>query len=1160
MFDGWLLLLISLGYVAILFSIAYFGDRNNKKSKFRPWIYSLSLGVYCTTWSMLGTTSQAASTGWAVAPTYLGTILLLLFGFGLLTRITRVVRQQNLVSISDFIASRYGKSQPLAILVTLVSLVAIVPYISIQLKALADSFSLLVGDGYQSTTYFFFQPAFVTAVLMAIFAVLFGTRRINANEKHEGLILVLSFESVFKLLAFLLIGIYCVFFIDYSTITLNPVALAGVDSLMEKQSDTMSFMVQVGLGFVAIFLLPRQFHVAAVENNSPKELKAARWIFPSYLILFNLFILPISIVGLSLFGEGSKSLDALILTIPMLVGAENLTLLGFLGVLSAATSMVIIANVVLSTMLCNDVIVPLFFKKKFLTEKTTNIGHKLLIIRRFLIIIISLLAFIYYQFISGSNAIASTGLLSFALIAQFAPAVILAVYWKHASAKGVMSGIAVGVLLWAFTLLLPSLSDAGWISKEIVTHGLWGFAWLKPTNLLGLHGFDQITHGVLWSVTTNFMTCFLVSKQSQISAREKIQANRFVSTSTENFDVFDKAIYNQVTTKDLLLLTERFLGREATRVAFNDFTQRQGVEDIEACELGHLLAFTEHLLNGALGSASTKLVMDAAFSVNQIDFDNVVNIVEEATETFRFNRELLQSAVENISHGISVIDEDLNLVAWNNRYEKLFGYPDKMVLIGRPIADLIEFNLKQIITDKNEISTEVEKRLRYLREGSPHVFERKREDGKVLLIRGNPMPGGGFVTSYIDITQIRTQQKKLEEANQNLESRVKERTAALELTNAKLEVAKAEAEAANISKTRFLAAASHDILQPMTAAKLFTEALSEKSVVNDGEELISHLKQSLDSAENLLSDLLEISKLEAGVSHANPSAFNLDLLFKQLKTELTPFAKQEEIFFRVAKGEYQVYSDIKFLQRILQNFVVNAIKYSSRNKILLGCRRNGGYLKIQVLDTGPGISQSDQQLIFEEFTQLSQSNRTYSSGHGLGLAIAQSMARKLSTSVSVYSEMGRGCCFEISIPLIGKLKQASHKKQHSITAIENNFVEGCIVCIDNEPEILHAMDALLTGWGFKVIVAENTEAALELLKHESKVSLLLVDYHLNNNKTGIESIQKISDFYDFEIPAVIVSADRTAEIKKDAINKGYYWLEKPIKPLALRTLINQLVV
>jgi Na+/proline symporter/signal transduction histidine kinase/CheY-like chemotaxis protein len=1160
LFSGWTLLFIAILYVGLLFSIAYLGNKWSKKKKLHPWVYSLSLGVYCTTWSMLGTTRQAATTGWAIAPTYLGTILLLVLGFGLITKITRIVRQHNIISISDFISSRYGKSQNLAILVTLVSLVAIVPYISIQLKALTDSYSLLVETSFQSSSSLFYSPAFVITVLMAIFAILFGTRRINANEKHEGLILALSFESIIKLVAFISIGIYSLNITNIGESFTSVLSNTPTNIELSKQTDSMSFLIQVGLGFVAIFLLPRQFHVIAVENNSVKELKTARWVFPIYLILFNLLILPMALVGLALFGEGAEELNALILTIPMHQGSESLTLIGFLGVLSAATSMVIIAIVVLSTMLCNDIIVPLFYKKELVTHDVRNLGKKLLTIRRVIIISISFLAYFYYLLISGNNSIASTGLLSFALIAQFAPAVIAAVYWKQASENGAIFGIAIGVIMWIYTLLIPSLVNAGWISNGMVENGLFNFAWLKPTELLGLHGFDQITHGVMWSLGLNALVLFIVSKKSNISIREKIQANKFLTSTYENFGLTDRSNFTNITPKDLFLLIERFLGTDKTKELISDYETRQGITNIDDSASREFIAFTEHILNGALGSASTKLVMDSVLKSNQDDFNRVVNIVEEASEAFKFNRELLQSAVENISHGISVIDADLNLVAWNSRYLSLFDYPKDLVVIGRPIADLIRYNLSMNKLNTDDIEAEVEKRLNYFREGSAHEFERIRKDGKVLLIRGNLMPGGGFVTSFIDITQIRIQQKALKKSNLNLETRVQQRTEALEQINIKLEIAKAEAEAANRSKTRFLAAASHDVLQPMTAAKLFTEALSNEVKTESAGEIVSNLKQSLNSAENLLNDLLEISKLEAGVTKAKKTTFDLGLLFKQLKVELTPLAEQEQVLLKVHKARYQVFCDQKLLRRILQNFLVNAVRYSDRKKVLMGCRQSGKHLKIQVIDTGPGINSKDKKRIFEEFTRLSNSNKKDSSGHGLGLAIAKAMSQKLSAKINVYSEISKGSCFEILIPFRGRNKGTETIDRDVAThRIQQKNEDEWLVCIDNDAGILSALQTLLNSWGFNVLVGATAEEIIQQITPSMQIKLLLVDYHLDDDRTGVEAIEELYKNRKQLIPAIIISADRSKLINLEAEKKGFYILEKPVKPLALRTLINQFV-
>ena len=470
---------------------------------------------------------------------------------------------------------------------------------------------------------------------------------------------------------------------------------------------------------------------------------------------------------------------------------------------------------------------------------------------------------------------------------------------------------------------------------------------------------------------------------------------------------------------DLLQLAARFVGEERARQSFIRFAYRQGKGfNPNQNADGEWIEHTERLLSGVLGTSSTRAVVKAAIEGRDMQLEDVVRIADEASEVLQFNRALLQGAIENITQGISVVDQSLRLVAWNHRYIELFNYPEGQVYVGRPVAELIRFNAERGLLGGGDIEEHVSKRLYWMRQGTAHTSERLFPNGRVIELIGNPMPGGGFVMSFTDITEFREAERALKDANEGLEQRVSERTQELSQLNQALTEAKGVAEAANQSKTRFLAAVSHDLMQPLNAARLFSAALSHQddALPADARELVRHLDSSLRSAEDLISDLLDISRLENGRITPDRHAFVLNNLFDTLGAEFRVLAAEHGVDFRLRGSRLRVDSDIKLLRRILQNFLTNAFRYA-KGRVLLGVRREGQHLRLEVWDRGAGIPEDKRKVIFEEFKRLDSHQTRAEKGLGLGLAIADGLCRVLGHSLEVRSWPGKGTVFRVSVPI-----------------------------------------------------------------------------------------------------------------------------------------------
>ncbi|PHZ85945.1 PAS domain-containing hybrid sensor histidine kinase/response regulator [Paremcibacter congregatus] len=1167
MLQTWVIITVSLGYVGLLFAIAYWGDKRSLErphNRYRSVIYSLTLAVYCTSWAFYGTSGQTAATGWIMAPTYLGSIIVLVLAWPFLIKMITVAKKQNITSIADFLSSRYGKSQQLAILVTLVATMGVVPYIALQLKAVSTSFNVLTGqtilDHNTGTIYLFEDTAIFVAGLMALFTILFGTRHIKSNEHHEGMMLAIAFESIVKLTAFTGVGLFITYglFDGFGDITARIAQNDSIQAIFTEGNRHNSFLTSVVLGMTAIFCLPRQFHVLVVENSEPGDIRLTRWLFPIYLIGMSLFIFPIAAAGLLTPSAGSNQ-DLYILTLPLTVGRTDLALLAFIGGLSAATSMVIVGAVALSTMVSNDVVMPIILRLKWLRlDERKDISWLLLTIRRITIVAIMFLAYFYYRMVVSFDALASIGLLSMVLAAQFAPAIVGGLYWKGATHRGAMGGICIGFALWCFTLLVPLVVRAGWISPDILDNGLFGLSLLRPESLFGVQNMTPVTHGLIWSLGANVMAFVLLSRLSRHTLIEHIQAATYVDSGSQIATEPGVVIRSSAKVSDLMALGERFVGVTQARQAFSNFAAERG-EALSPNQPAHddLVLFTEHLLAGAIGSATARVVINTGLQGREIQLDDFVSIVDEASEVFQANRTLLQKSLENVNVGISVVDKDLHLVAWNKCYLDMFDYPEGFIYAGRYIGDVLAHNATQGLFGTEQIDLQIQKRLDHLSRGTKYSVERTLPNGRVIEIHGRPLPGGGFVTSYSDITTHKQAADTLLRANEILEQRVTARTG-------ELMAAKAEAEQANISKTRFLAAASHDLLQPLNAARLFTSALTEKTTDNDIRPLINHLDSSLNAVEGLLDGLLEISKLDAGVLRPDLRDFALMDLLTDLDHEFTAIARDQGIAFKMLPTKAIVHSDPKLLRRVLQNFISNAIRYTDQGRVLVGGRISGpDRITLQVYDTGCGISEHKLDEIFIEFKQLNQKSEVNSKeqGLGLGLAIVERICRLLDHSLTVNSTPGKGSVFSIGLPLSTK----KHLRKKSATAAKKTpanrlvFADLHILCIDNDPDILTGMQALLSNWGCRVTCCRALDDVAGTSAN-GKPDIILADYHLDKGKNGIDALNTLQIRMGGDIPGIVISADYTEDVKRQAEEHGYKFLRKPLKAAALRALINSQVI
>ncbi|WP_111913317.1 hybrid sensor histidine kinase/response regulator [Aeromonas media] len=1154
MHQGWLLIGLSLAYLGLLFLIAYVADKSKRRRlKGQPLLYSLSLAVYCTSWTFFGTVGQASESPWSPVPIYLGPMLVFLFGWRLLARLILVAKREHITSIADFIAARYGKSQRLAMVISLIAVMGILPYLVLQLKAIVTGLDLLMANSVPAgPTGNTAELALGVALLLALFSILFGTRNLDATEHHRGMVVAIAFESVVKLLAFMAVGGFALWLIIarpseartlVATDFLDAVVAVSPGSLLELAIYTLVAMC-------AVICLPRQFHVTVVENNQGQDLHWARWLFPLYLFLMGLFIWPLALAGKQWVGADMAS-DTYVISLPMSLGFDGMAMLAFLGGTSAATGMVIVCTIALAIMVSNDLVLPVLLRRFWQQGRDERLMRLLLQVRRGAILLILLAAWVLYLWLGDLTSLSRIGYLSFGAVAQFAPALLLGLYWRHGNRKGVYLGLTLGVSLWFLTLLAESGLLAGSPLEALLAPPDWP-------------AFRELSLGawcIFLSLLLNLLGYVAGSLLSRAAVSERLQAANFVGKPSRDTTALYQA---RVSVKELEMLAARFVGSSRVKRAFGRFAGEHGgtlAPQMQAS--ADLIAHTERLLAGVFGTSSARLVLASALQGRNMQLEEIATIVDEASDVFRFNRGLLQGAIEHMGQGISVVDRELKLVAWNRRYIELFHYPHGLIQVGRSIEEIIRYNAEQGLCGPGDIEAQVARRVAFMKRGSPHVSARERPDGRVIEMQGNPMPAGGFVMTFTDITPFRAAERVLREANEHLEARVAERTHELSELNRQLLLVNQQVERANHSKSRFLAAVSHDLTQPLNAAKLFTSSLLEM-LPQGGEQaaeqvrIARHIDDALGATEDLITDLLDISRLEAGKFKARKLDFALSDVLGNLKAEFGVLAQASDIQFSVVESRLAVYSDVRLLRRVLQNFLTNAFRYNPAGRVLLGCRRLGDKVRIEVWDNGPGIPVDKQEAIFDEFSRLDHSRTAREQGLGLGLAIARGISQVLGHQLSLRSWPGAGSVFAITLNLATRPVMPSPV---AAPAVRDSQLEGVrILCIDNEEEILIAMASLLGRWGCEVRCAQSLEQAEEIIGAGFLPRLVLSDYHLDDGKTGLQALHMIRLAHGNGIGGIIISADRKSELQTQIREHGFGYVSKPVKPLKLRALMNSLLL
>ncbi|MEM0929335.1 MAG: PAS-domain containing protein [Pseudomonadota bacterium] len=1216
-------------YAAALFAVGWWSQRRTAPSRGEEGIVAaLSIGIYCTSWTFYGAVGTAFRSGWDYLPIYLGPILVFLFGRGLIRKTVALGKAHGATSLPDLLSRRFGRSGRLAALVTLTAVIVSIPYIALQLIAVASTFAEVTGS---ATT----RPAALVLTVAAVlggFGIFFGLRTKDMAEANPGLVGAIAFDSVFKLVAFAAVAILAM-----AVVSGERPALISVEPSFGGSSADRFIVLTILSGF-AIFCLPRQFHVMVVEARSASQMeRASPWV-AAYLAIFAILVLPVSAAGR--LATPSASPDLFVLSLPESMGLWALELFAFTGGFAAAAGMIIVAGIALSTMVASDLVLPLLVK----TDGERALSQVLLL-RRLTLAVLLLLSSVFALMVPVSASLAELGVVSFAGAAQFAPLLLAALYFPRASERGAEAGLVAGGISWLLLVLSPAFFEGQLLDWSPLSQAL----------LPALS--DDFTRGAVLALVINIGVLISVSLLTPISLRAREEAARFAAMSP--------SLPNggSVRLADLKALLVQILGEADTDQMLATFSP---LKDRDMAP-PRLVAAAETKLSRVLGNASANILLSRLLSNGRIEAGDVMILMGDATRELRFGQELLSTTLENLAEGVSVIDAEGRLVAWNKAYAELFGYPDDLLSVGLPVEELFRHNLPHLTPDQI-----VRRRARLLG-GRPHNYETRLRDGRVVRLQGRPVPGGGYVTSFSDVTEYReaqaalkaseqatrfytdnvpfpiaysdhqerirfhnksyaamvgrpgedvagatlpelfgplyacrepairsvlrgesgrfvlspddiggavtwqvtyvpqlgsdgrvvgffgfyqdiskrrAAQAALEEANRTLERRVDQRTSELQHANHEIDLARREAIAANQSKTRFLAAASHDVLQPLNAARLFASSLEDDLRPSSAQaETARKIGAAIVSADTLLRSLLNLSRLEAGGVDPKMKTLRLRPFLQSIADEFRPSAEEKGLSLSVVETSLCITTDPGLLRSALQNLVSNAVRYTDKGGIVLGARRRGTQVSVEVIDTGRGIDSDELPTIFEEFTRLRRDSDV--DGVGLGLATVKRVAELMAHEIAVSSIPQRGTVF--------RLLAARADEQTTVMATlpkaASSLAGANIVCVDNDPAVLEALKMRFERWGAHTDVYANMSSIKKDYANGTALpDLLILDYQLDDGATGLDVLDFMRDEKGADCPAIVITASRSPEVDALVAAKGVNILAKPVEPAALRAL------
>ena len=1065
---------VSIAYLSLLFGVAYYADKQRDKGKSlvaNPYIYSLSLAVYCTAWTFYGSVGKAAESGLGFMPVYLGPALIALTWWVLLRKIVHTAKQNNLNSIADFVSSRFGKSSALGAIVTVGVLIGIMPYTALQLKAISSTFEIIesypqvsqvstgLGLGLPLDT------ALIVALFMSVFGIMFGARHLAPSERHEGMVAAVAFESIIKLLAFLIVG-YFVTFVTYGGFAdiftrfqqvpeyrdMLVLGRASATSLSSWFSTTVYSMM-------AVMLVPRQFHVAVVENVEENHIKKAMWLFPLYLFLINIFVLPIAFAGVLTFGKSPLNADFFVITLPMRYDQPILALFAFIGGLSAATAMLVVESVAISTMFLNNLVTPVVVK----LGVSGDVSRWLIIGKRVGIFLVIMLGYLCFRLVGESSTLVNMGLISFAAAFQFAPAVIGGLYIRWVNRKGAIAGLLLGFGVWLYTLIIPFLIDAGWFSGEILYDGPFGISALRPTQMLGLQGTDIWTHSLFWSVVFNLGGLLAVSLVTKPSEEEDQQADRFVNCfSYPGASPVVQGALPERLLEDVEGLMAKLIGANKAAELIAEYLTDRGIDrssDIPWTLQSDLMDFVERVLAGSVGPASAKILVVSYLKQQEPELEKIIDAFGQVSLSLEQSREdlgrrirelsILHEASSKLSSSLSlsnVLQAVLSLLSKEFNFDgiKIILAQEEKLLVfeGRsesetaaPAGNIIDLQPNSALTrsflENRTITSQDEEKL-----DVDYPFENTRSFICVPIAVGDRVLGLLFAYSFqgliyfsdefVKLMQALASQigisvknaqlyEELRQLSEDLDNKVRERTQ-------ELEIAYGQLKEVDRLKSDFLSLVAHELRTPLTSICSFSEILLSYRDIDSSQmsRFLRIINEEGERLTRLVNQVLDLSRIESGKMDWHFDRQAIGEVISSAFEIAEPLAARGGITLgvEVEDGLPPVWADRDRIMQVLTNLLSNAVKMSPAGEVVrVSARRDGGMILVQVRDSGPGLDSNSKNIIFEKFGRIDNYPTGKSEGAGLGLFISKQIVEHHGGRIWVDSMPGKGATFNFTMPV-----------------------------------------------------------------------------------------------------------------------------------------------
>ncbi len=985
------LLTIVVGYLGFLFVVASVAEASARwltRGRLRTLTYVLAASVYCTAWTFYGSVGLAANRGLEFLTIYLGPACVALLWPVLLRKLVRVSKEQRITSISDFISSRYGKSAPLGTLVAVLVVCGMIPYIALQLKAVSASFTMILRE---ESVLDVFDPTLLVAATLAVFGILFGARNLDFTKQQTGLMTAVAVESVVKLLAFLLVGIYVTWglfggFGDLFGRIVNHPEWSRLLTLDQPPAASYArWTAMLLISMLAVMFLPRQFHVLVVQNPREGDVGAVSWSFPLYLLLINLFVLPIAFAGLTVFPEAAAQADSFILRLPLHFDNHLISIVVFLGGFSAATAMIVVDSLALSKMITNDVILPFLLRRR----QTQDLYWVTLFYTRAAMLGVVGLGFVWARMERGQLLLVEMGLLSFIAVSQCAPAILLGLYWRRGNRQGAYAGISAGFLLWFYTLILPALVKEGVLSGSFLADGPFGLGLLRPTAFLGLSGLDSISHGVFWSLFANLGCFVMVSLFTEQRADDRAQAAAFVGASGE--DKHSPSAPAILSASEIERLVHHFVGEDQARAIVAELFGGKAPQDLSVPDLLEMRIRFERLLAASLGAAAARTIVEEQFTISKEEARQLVTSFQQIQQSLRVTEEevkrgerLLASVVQTVDDCIFTADVAGRLVTMNPAGRRLLGVADGD--IGRlTYSELLSPDdgrgtapaIARAVEAGEGWSGQVTGWARGGRSFPAHLAVRC-----VFDARGSLM---GTVGVLRDLTeQVETQRRLIQ----------REKLASL---------------------GEMAAGVAHEIRNPLGGIKMATNLLSSGDL--DGPPLSQEMARAIVSGiaeiEGIINSLLDYTR-DTRLERAEYEVVRiLDPVLEATAAEGR--SRGLEVAYGRVERDAVAVADGQKLRQVFANVLQNALEAvspggSGGGRVVVNLYAEGDRVVVEVVDDGVGITAEDRDKIFLPFFT------TKPSGTGLGMSIVKKIVDLHGGDVGIDSAPGRGTRVRITLP------------------------------------------------------------------------------------------------------------------------------------------------